>query len=167
MAQYSVGQHRSRGLDRPRHLSKSASELFEKKTLCLCPKGPRYPPPVGADVLGRPQPGPPGGRPLPRTIENLGRPQPPHNAISFDCGCGPPRTSAPTDSLTFHSSAATNRIGRALRATKSPAWKGQTGRNSSASPFTASHHPPRATGRTRGCNAADQMAARVGLEPHH
>ena len=33
-------------------------------------------PPVGADVLGRPQP--------------------PHNAISFDRGCGPPRTSAPT-----------------------------------------------------------------------
>ena len=60
---------------------------------------PRYPPPVGADVLGRPQPGPPGGRPLPRTIENLGRPQPPHNAISFDRGCGPPRTSAPTDSI--------------------------------------------------------------------
>ena len=64
-------------------------------------------PPVGADVLGRPQPprnaisfdcgcGPPGGRPLPRTIETLGRPQPPHNAISFDHGCGPPRTSAPT-----------------------------------------------------------------------
>ena len=26
----------------------------------------------------------------------LGRPQPPHNAISFDRGCGPPRTSAPT-----------------------------------------------------------------------
>ena len=42
----------------------------------------------------------------------LGRPQPPHNAISFDRGCGPPRTPAPTDSLTFHSRAATNRIGR-------------------------------------------------------
>ena len=49
----------------------------------------RCPPPVGADVLGRPQP--------------------PHNAISFDCGCGPPRTSAPTDSLTFHSYATINR----------------------------------------------------------
>ena len=78
-------------------------------------------PPVGADVLGRPQPGPPGGRPLPRTIENLGRPQPPHNAISFDRGCGPPRTSAPTDSLTFHSCATTNRIGRALRVAMPPA----------------------------------------------
>ena len=40
------------------------------------PNSTTFTPPVGADVLGRPQP--------------------PHNAISFDCGCGPPRTSAPT-----------------------------------------------------------------------
>ena len=36
----------------------------------------------------------------------------PTTRFAFDCGCGPPRTSAPTDSLTFHSCAATNRIGR-------------------------------------------------------
>ena len=78
-------------------------------------------PPVGADVLGRPQPGPP------RTsapTSDYRKPWPPATAPQRDfvyCGCGPPRTSAPTDSLTFHSCATTKRIGRNLRVAMPPA----------------------------------------------
>ena len=105
-------------------------------------------PPVGADVLGRPQP--------------------PHNAISFDCGCGPPRTSAPTDSLTFHSCATTNRGARPSACGNATCGIDPDSRlhsRTASTSFQSRDAPaPKASGCPRRSRAAkrSQEAARLG-----